>query len=193
MRRTLINASGLNLSSQSIPASRRALPLMNLSLQNVLDAALSKIFAAGPNRTPIRASSAPRTRRCQGAQRRELHRHNGNGLGKVPLFFLADRRCRLRRETCWRGKADTCGNHLSDECPGQQSTRGTRELFHRTSGPEDGRVLPTSGIPAKEDAERQAVGCRQPPDILLTNFMMLELLMTRQDDLDRASWPMRWA
>jgi ATP-dependent helicase YprA (DUF1998 family) len=24
-----------------------------------------------------------------------------------------------------------------------------------------------------------------PPDILLTNFMMLELLMTRQDELDR--------
>ena len=32
--------------------------------------------------------------------------------------------------------------------------------------------------------ERQAVA-DHPPDILLTNFMMLELLMTRQDDLDR--------
>ncbi len=32
--------------------------------------------------------------------------------------------------------------------------------------------------------ERQAVR-DNPPDILLTNFMMLELLMTRQDDIDR--------
>jgi hypothetical protein len=33
-------------------------------------------------------------------------------------------------------------------------------------------------------AEREAIA-RNPPDILLTNFMMLELLMTRQDDIDR--------
>lgn len=32
--------------------------------------------------------------------------------------------------------------------------------------------------------ERQRIS-QNPPDILLTNFMMLELLMTRQDDLDR--------
>jgi superfamily II DNA/RNA helicase len=32
--------------------------------------------------------------------------------------------------------------------------------------------------------ERQAIS-KDPPDILLTNFMMLELLMTRQDELDR--------
>ncbi|MBF0561547.1 MAG: DEAD/DEAH box helicase [Alphaproteobacteria bacterium] len=32
--------------------------------------------------------------------------------------------------------------------------------------------------------EREAIA-RNPPDILLTNFMMLELLMTRQDDIDR--------
>lgn len=33
--------------------------------------------------------------------------------------------------------------------------------------------------------ERQAIR-ENPPDILLTNFMMLELLMTRQDELDRS-------
>ena len=32
--------------------------------------------------------------------------------------------------------------------------------------------------------ERRRIS-REPPDILLTNFMMLELLMTRQDELDR--------
>ena len=35
-----------------------------------------------------------------------------------------------------------------------------------------------------EHAERRAIA-DDPPDVLLTNFMMLELLMTRQDELDR--------
>jgi Lhr-like helicase/very-short-patch-repair endonuclease len=37
----------------------------------------------------------------------------------------------------------------------------------------------------ESDAERQAMAAN-PPDILLTNFMMLELLMTRQSDIDKA-------
>lgn len=37
----------------------------------------------------------------------------------------------------------------------------------------------------QEDAATRKAIAEHPPDILLTNFMMLELLMTRQDDLDR--------
>ncbi len=37
----------------------------------------------------------------------------------------------------------------------------------------------------EDDEERQRLASN-PPDILLTNFMMLELLMTRQDDKDKA-------
>lgn len=37
----------------------------------------------------------------------------------------------------------------------------------------------------ESDEERQAMAA-SPPDILLTNFMMLELLMTRQNDIDKA-------
>ena len=37
----------------------------------------------------------------------------------------------------------------------------------------------------QEDAEERQRVADNPPDILLTNFMMLELLMTRQDELDR--------
>ena len=37
----------------------------------------------------------------------------------------------------------------------------------------------------ENDEERQRLAAK-PPDILLTNFMMLELLMTRQDDKDKA-------
>ncbi len=37
----------------------------------------------------------------------------------------------------------------------------------------------------QEDADERRSIADNPPDILLTNFMMLELLMTRQDELDR--------
>ncbi len=37
----------------------------------------------------------------------------------------------------------------------------------------------------ESDEEREAMAST-PPDILLTNFMMLELLMTRQNDIDKA-------
>ncbi len=37
----------------------------------------------------------------------------------------------------------------------------------------------------QEDTEERRRISENPPDILLTNFMMLELLMTRQDELDR--------
>jgi superfamily II DNA/RNA helicase len=37
----------------------------------------------------------------------------------------------------------------------------------------------------QEDGEERRRIAENPPDILLTNFMMLELLMTRQDELDR--------
>lgn len=37
----------------------------------------------------------------------------------------------------------------------------------------------------QEETEERCRIADNPPDILLTNFMMLELLMTRQDDLDR--------
>ena len=38
----------------------------------------------------------------------------------------------------------------------------------------------------QEDEEERQRLASNPPDILLTNFMMLELLMTRQDDKDKA-------
>lgn len=38
---------------------------------------------------------------------------------------------------------------------------------------------------SQEDTEERQRIAQNPPDILLTNFMMLELLMTRQDDIDR--------
>jgi ATP-dependent helicase YprA (DUF1998 family) len=49
---------------------------------------------------------------------------------------------------------------------------------------EDGPVTFARYTGQEDGDERERIK-RNPPDILLTNFMMLELLMTRQDELDR--------
>jgi len=50
---------------------------------------------------------------------------------------------------------------------------------------ENGRVTFARYTGQEDEQERKRIS-HNPPDILLTNFMMLELLMTRQDELDRA-------
>jgi len=48
-----------------------------------------------------------------------------------------------------------------------------------------GRPVTFARYTGQEDQEERQRVSEHPPDILLTNFMMLELLMTRQDELDR--------
>jgi superfamily II DNA/RNA helicase len=47
------------------------------------------------------------------------------------------------------------------------------------------RPISVARYTGQEDTERRRQIADNPPDILLTNFMMLELLMTRQDEVDR--------
>lgn len=49
-----------------------------------------------------------------------------------------------------------------------------------------GRPVTFARYTGQETAEQRKQVRDHPPDILLTNFMMLELLMTRQDEIDRA-------
>ena len=74
-------------------------------------------------------------------------------------------------------------HRLSDERTGKQPDQGDRKV-HLPVGPAQ-RVKPIvrryTGQESQEDRQRIA---DDPPDILLTNFMMAELLLTRQDDLD---------
>jgi superfamily II DNA/RNA helicase len=48
-----------------------------------------------------------------------------------------------------------------------------------------GRAVTFARYTGQEDNETRQRIADHPPDILLTNFMMLELLMTRQDEIDR--------
>jgi Lhr-like helicase/very-short-patch-repair endonuclease len=48
------------------------------------------------------------------------------------------------------------------------------------------RVVTFGRYTGQESTEEREVMAANPPDVLLTNFMMLELLMTRQNDIDKA-------
>jgi len=59
------------------------------------------------------------------------------------------------------------------------------ELDKFMGGIEGERPVTFARYTGQEKSEERRKIAENPPDILLTNFMMLELLMTRQDELDR--------
>ncbi|MBK9648922.1 MAG: DEAD/DEAH box helicase [Deltaproteobacteria bacterium] len=60
-----------------------------------------------------------------------------------------------------------------------------KELEKYLGGDDTQRAVTFERYTGQESAEERQRVAANPPDILLTNFMMLELLMTRQDPLDR--------
>ncbi len=156
-----------------------------LVAQNVLDPALSKIFAAGPDRKSIKLHRHQERAVAKARNDESFIVTTGTGSGKSLCFFLpiVDAVVRARRAgEAKRTRAviiypmNALANSQLEEL----------EKFIGGSGLEDG-LRPTYRryTGQESDAERQAIAAAKP-DILLTNFMMLELLMTRQDDLDRA-------
>jgi hypothetical protein len=59
------------------------------------------------------------------------------------------------------------------------------ELEKYMANVEGPRPITFARYTGQEDQDARRAIASNPPDILLTNFMMLELLMTRQDDIDR--------
>jgi ATP-dependent helicase YprA (DUF1998 family) len=156
-----------------------------LVAQNVLDPALSKIFAAGPDRKPIKLHRHQERAVAKARNDESFIVTTGTGSGKSLCFFLpiVDAVVRARRAGEARrtraviiypmnALANSQLEELEKFIGGSGLEDGLRPTYRRYTGQEN-------------DAERQAIAAAKP-DILLTNFMMLELLMTRQDDLDRA-------
>ena len=156
-----------------------------LVAQEVLDPALSKIFATGPDRTPIKLHRHQDRAVAKARNGESFIVTTGTGSGKSLCFFLpiVDAVVRARRAGepqrtraiiiyPMNALANSQLEELEKFIGGSGLEEKLRPTFSRYTGQES-------------DAERQAIA-KAKPDILLTNFMMLELLMTRQDELDRA-------
>jgi len=156
-----------------------------LVTDGVLDPALASIFAAGNPKVSLRLHRHQERAVAKAANKESFIVTTGTGSGKSLCFFIpvVDAIVRARRA----GEAPRTRaiiiypmNALAN------SQLGEITKFIRDAD------LPAALQPTvarytgqENEAERQAIA-RSRPDILLTNFMMLELLMTRQDPLDQA-------
>jgi len=146
---------------------------------------LASIFAAGPDRTPIRLHRHQERAVAKARNRESFVVTTGTGSGKSLCFFvpIVDAIVRAKQAgEAPRTKAIIIYpmNALAN------SQLGEIRKFVDDAGL-SAHLRPTVAryTGQETDEERQQIS-RDKPDILLTNFMMLELLMTRQERLDRA-------
>ena len=139
-------------------------------------------FGSTANRSPFTDISAGR-RESHGPA--ELRGHDRHRFGKVPLLLHTDHR-RGDPGACLRRKRRTRAIVIYPMNALANSQREELNKFLDQSGlPE--HLRPTFARYTGQEDQEERVRIREAkPDILLTNFMMLELLMTRQNKLDQA-------
>lgn len=156
-----------------------------LAAKGIVDAALPQIFAAGDPRQPIRLHRHQEQALSKAQQQKNFIVTTGTGSGKSLCFFvpIIDRILKARRAgepRRTRAIVIYPMNALAN------SQREELEKFIGESGlPNEIRPTFRRYTGQEQDTERRSVAAEKP-DIILTNFMMLELLMTRQDELDRS-------
>lgn len=146
---------------------------------------LAAIFAVGPNRSPIRLHRHQERAVAKARNRESFVVTTGTGSGKSLCFFIPIVDAIIRAKKAGeapRTKAIIIYpmNALAN------SQLGEIKKFVDDAGlPPELKPTIARYTGQESDQERQQIS-REKPDILLTNFMMLELLMTRQEALDRA-------
>jgi Lhr-like helicase len=166
------------------PSYERGPTVADLAGKGDVDPLLPKIFAFGPTREPLRLHSHQARALAKAQSGESFIVTTGTGSGKSLCFFLPiidavlrDRQRGAPRRT--RAIVIYPMNALAN------SQLEELEKFVGESGIEQ-ELRPTfARYTGQENDERRRQIAEEKPDILLTNFMMLELLMTRQDELDR--------
>lgn len=106
----------------------------------------------------------------------------GTGSGKSLCFFIpiVDHVLKTRQKTTERR------THAIVVYPMNALANSQMDELAKFIGEAPGeRPVTFARYTGQEDQEERKHVADNPPDILLTNFMMLELLMTRQEDVDR--------
>ena len=162
------------------PSYKRSTDVGTLVADGVLDPGCADIFRA--NGEPLSLYKHQEQAIALAAEGESFVVTTGTGSGKSLCFFipivnhvLAARETSAKRRTHaivvypMNALANSQMDELTkfiDQVPGERPI-----TFDRYTGQEDG-------------SKRRRIA-DEPPDILLTNFMMLELLMTRQEEIDR--------
>lgn len=166
------------------PEFKRGRSIAALAGERVVDPDLPSLLGLGSPRKPIDLHLHQDEALMKALQGKNYIVTTGTGSGKSLCFFvpilnriLEARRAGEPRRT--RAIVIYPMNALAN------SQREELEKFIEHCGL-DADLKPTFKryTGQEQDSERRAVAA-EAPDIILTNFMMLELLMTRQDELDR--------
>lgn len=166
------------------PEFKKGRSVSVLADERVIDPDLPKVLALGSPRKPIDLHLHQDEALMKALQGKNYIVTTGTGSGKSLCFFvpiinriLEARRAGEPRRT--RAIVIYPMNALAN------SQREELEKFIEDCGLNTD-LKPTFAryTGQEQDSERRAVAA-EAPDIILTNFMMLELLMTRQDELDR--------
>jgi len=106
----------------------------------------------------------------------------GTGSGKSLCFFVPIVNAVLAEK---RGSASKRTRAIIIYPMNALANSQLEELDKFVANVQGARPVTFARYTGQEDSEERRRVAENPPDILLTNFMMLELLMTRQDELDR--------
>ncbi|HVO32980.1 MAG TPA: DEAD/DEAH box helicase, partial [Elusimicrobiota bacterium] len=164
-------------------------PIIQINPQFKLDCLVSQLVANGvlhPSCDLIFRDWKLRTHQAQAIhlarQRKSFVVTTGTGSGKSMCFFVPIIDAVLRARQASPGKRTKAiviypMNALANSQLGELD-----RYFKDVADPHRVTYKRYTGQEGQEERERIAAN---PPDILLTNFMMLELLMTRQDAIDQ--------
>lgn len=158
--------------------------LVDLANEGVVDPDLPKVFAVGADRSVISLRRHQDQSLSKALQGRNFIVTTGTRSGKSLCFFvpIVDRILKAKRAGAaprtraiviypMNALANSQREELEKFIEGCGIDPHLKPTFERYTGQES-------------DAERKRIAAAKP-DIILTNFMMLELLMTRQDGLDQ--------
>lgn len=166
------------------PQFRPGRSVGELARDGVIDPAIEQVFALGEPRTPIALHRHQDEALVKALQNRNYIVTTGTGSGKSLCFFvpIIDRILKARRAgepRRTRAIVIYPMNALAN------SQREELQKFIEECGLSTDMKPTFARYTGQDEDKERREAADSPPDIILTNFMMLELLMTRQDELDR--------
>ncbi|ARU18281.1 DEAD/DEAH box helicase [Croceicoccus marinus] len=167
------------------PQYRRGRTIDEIAAEGSVDPALPAVFALGNPRAPISLFRHQEQALAKAAQGKNYIVTTGTGSGKSLCFFvpIIDRILKARR--AGEGKRTRAIIIYPMNALANSQLEELEKFIGLADLPAD--LKPTFARYTGQESDTRRKEIRDLcPDIILTNFMMLELLLTRQDDLDRA-------
>ena len=168
------------------PNYQRQGTVQNLVAQGVLHAACAEIFQVGKSEgspEPLHLYKHQMEALAKGQERQSYVVTTGTGSGKSLSFFIPiiDRILKAKQSD---GKARTRAIVIYPMNALANSQLEELDKFLHGYAPELRPFTVKRYTGQESKAERSAIA-DDPPDILLTNFMMLEYILTRFDEVDQ--------